>query len=850
MVGIVVVSHSEELARGVLQLARQMAGDQVALQAAGGTEESGVLGTDATRIAEAITRAMSPDGVLVLMDLGSALISSELALELVGETEGPVALCPAPLVEGAVAAAVAAAGGGRLEQVAAQARDALSMKIGQLQEDQPSAQSADAPPQAPEAQAEVRVVNQIGLHARPAARLVELARRFDARSWISKRGADGQPASATSLTGLLTLGARLGDTLLVQASGPQAAESVAALCQLISSGFGEGVVADTGTGPVASRPAGVRDELGASAELGAGEGLAAGEPARTAGPAGGELASGELLDGVAVSPGVAAGPAHWLGGIAQPPARPGKHDPDREGQRLRRMIELARASIAADRQRVAAQAGEQAAAIFDAHLALLDDEALVGPARAAVAAGAGAEQAFHDAAAELADRYRRLPVALLAQRAVDVLDVGERVVSALSQAQRQIQPGGIALASELTPAQAASLDAQRVLGVATAHGTATAHAAILARALGLPAVVGLGERLARVREGTPVLLDGDAGTLQVDPPSELLAQIPQRQARQAQRRREARRLAKEPGATRDGHPVAVLANIGSLPQAQRAVALGAEGVGLLRTEFLFAQRPALPSEEEQVAALEAIAQALDGRPLTVRTLDAGADKPIPALAMEAEPNPFLGVRGIRATLRHPEVLATQLRAILRVGARHPVTVMLPMVATAQELEAAGELLQRARSDVGLQQSVPLGIMVEVPAAALRAKELARRAEFFSIGTNDLTQYTMAADRTLESLGAFSAGPQPAVLALIQATVQGAASRGRPVAVCGELAGDPAAAILLVGLGVGELSVAPELVGEVKAALRAVDSDAARAAAQAALQAPDAIAARAQGAALL
>lgn len=877
MVGIVVVSHSDALARGVVQLARQMGGEQVALEAAGGTEEQGVLGTDANRIAQAIGRAMSPDGVLVLMDLGSALLSSELALELLGETEGPVRLCHGPLVEGAVAAAAAAAGGAALEQVAAEAVGALAMKASQLQDTGPEPPSAGPqPPSAgpqlqdtrpgqgpsgtpPDAESVIVLRNRIGLHARPAARVVELARRFDARLQITKQGASDRPANATSLTGLLALAGRLGDRLVVRAWGPQAAAAVAALEALAASGFGEGVVEET---------AGVQRRTGVEGAPGgqqaAGVAAVAGGQVGAPGPGAPPTAPapGELLAGVPASGGAAAGPARLLDRRYAPPLQSIGEDPERERERLERALKLARAAIASDRRRVAARAGEDAAAIFDAHLALLDDEALLEPARAAIASGASAERAFYDAASALAERYRQLPVALLAQRAVDVADVGARVVDALGERKRQTAlsererkrqaaPGGIVLTGELTPAQAARLRPGQVLGVATAHGTATAHAAILARALGLPAVVGLGERLLSIPDGTLVLVDGDAGTLQVDPPSARVAEAAARRERAERRRRQARRAANEPGATRDGHRVEVFANIGSLRDAQHAVALGAEGVGLLRTEFLFAQRPELPSEDEQASALQGIAEVLQGRPLTVRTLDAGADKPIPALRMAPEPNPFLGVRGIRAALARPAVLETQLRAILRVAAAgHPIRAMLPMVATARELADARAILERARAALGASDGAPLGIMVEIPAAALRAAQLAEQADFFSIGTNDLTQYTMAADRSLETLASFSAGPQPAVLALIEATVRGAARFGRPVAVCGELAGDPATAVLLVGLGVDELSVAPELVPDIKATLRAVDLPDARAAAAAALDASDAAAARAHGAALL
>ncbi len=827
MVGIVVVSHSDALADGVVAVAREMGGADLALEAAGGTSEPGVLGTDAERVREAIERAMSPDGVLVLMDLGSALMSAEFALELLGDSPGPVVLSEAPLVEGAVAAAAAASGGASLEEVAAEARGALAMKSSQLGD---SAVTSEPPPPPADAEASILVRNAIGLHARPAARFVEAVRRFDADVFVAKAGG-GAPVRATSLTNVVALGARFGDTLLLTASGPQADDVLLALARLADEGFGDGIAPAPPAAPTQSP----------------GPGWPASQPSEPGPPP----ISGEVLTGVPASSGVAAAPAHHLhGAFGPPPERPAS-DPADERGRLTVAIAEARTAIERDRATVAARAGKADAAIFDAHLALLDDEALLEPAQDAIGAGATAERAFYDAAQLVADRYRALEEPLLRERATDVLDVGRRVVGALTG---DLASGpaltGIVLAGELTPADAAALDPTHVTGIATAHGTPTAHAAILARALGLPAVVGIGERILGIEDGTTVLLDGEAGTLQVDPPAAVLREAAERRSRDEARRRAARERAHELGATRDGARIEVFANLGSVADAAKAVEFGAEGVGLLRTEFLFLDRPELPDEDEQAETLREIAVALGGRPLVVRTLDAGADKPLPALPMPPEANPFLGVRGIRLTLERQDVLATQLRAILRVAAEHPVKVMLPMVATLEEIRDARSILDRARAETGIDVPLEFGIMVEIPAAALTAASLAEHVDFFSLGTNDLTQYTMAAERGDERLASLLTGPQPGVLRLVRATVDGAAVHGRWVGVCGELAGDPAAAVLLAGLGVTELSMAPALVPEVKHALRRVDLATAQAAARAALDAPDAATARSFGAEVL
>ncbi len=573
-----------------------------------------------------------------------------------------------------------------------------------------------------------------------------------------------------------------------------------------------------------------------------------GTPATRGTPAAATLAApapGTLLRGIPASAGLAAGPAHRLDEqLGLPEERPSE-GPEAERRRLEAAREAARSAIARDRDEVAHRGAAAESGIFTAHLALLDDEALVTAAQAMIDAGASAQSAWYDACRQTAAGLRALDDELLAERAADVEDVGRRVLAAL--AGREAHPGpqaeGVLVVDELTPAQAAALDVEHVRGIATARGTATAHAAILARALGIPATVGLGRSVLAIPERTLVLLDGDEGTVLVAPGEQALQRARAARALADERRRGALEHTREPAAMRDGTLIEVAANLGGAGGAKAAVELGADGVGLLRTEFLFLDRPEIPSEDEQAQTIETIAGELGGRPLIVRTLDVGADKPLPALPMPAEQNPFLGRRGLRLSLEHPQLLDTQLRAVLRVAARHPVKLMFPMVATVAELDAALAAVAQARAATGVDAPMEVGIMVEVPAAALEAEQLARSADFFSIGTNDLTQYTMAAERGNELVGNLLTGPQPAVLRLIGATVAGASAHGRWVGVCGELAGDPAAALLLVGLGVRELSMAPPLVPDVKAALRSVALEDAQDAARRALGARDSVQAR-------
>jgi multiphosphoryl transfer protein len=819
VVGLVIVSHSAELAAGVVELAREMGGGEVRIEPAGGLDD-GTVGTDAARVQAAIERAMSPDGVLVLMDLGSALMSAEMATELLGSGDR-VLLSEAPLVEGAVSAAAVARGGASLEEVAAEARGALAMKVSQLGGGEAPAGEGPAAAPAAEAEARIPVVNEIGLHARPAALVVELASRFDADLRVGKAGRPGQ-VSARSLTGLMTLGARLGDELVASASGPQSGEALAALEALAKEGFGEGLA--SGSRPTPAPRAAPATPAAPPASPPAAEEAAA------------PPAPGTVLTGIAASAGVVVAPArHLESGMEAPPERESE-GVEAESDRLERGRAGARAAIEHDRESLVARGAAAEAAIFSAHLALLDDAALLEPALAAIGRGVPAERAWLDATEDAASTYRALEEPLLRERAADVEDVGRRVVAAIVGDGRPSGPSeeGIVIAAELTPADAAALDSSLVRGIATARGTPTAHAAILARALGIPAVVGLGRTVLAVPAAAPLLLDGDQGSVHVTPSEELVRSAQQREERAAARRAATLERALEPALTRDGTRIEVVANLDEPGDAATAVELGAEGVGLLRTEFLFLEHPTLPSEDDQAERLAEIARALGGRPLIVRTLDVGADKPLPFVAQAQEDNPFLGRRGIRLALAFPDLLRGQLRAILRVAAEHDgVKVMFPMVAALGELRAARALLDEERAALELDPPLEVGVMVEVPAVAVAAERFAREADFFSIGTNDLAQYTLAAERGNEHVAGLAAGPVPALLALVAAVAEGAHAHGRWVGVCGELAGDPASAVLLAGLGVDELSMAPPRIPDVKAALRAVDAgDAARVALEA------------------
>ena len=548
-------------------------------------------------------------------------------------------------------------------------------------------------------------------------------------------------------------------------------------------------------------------------------------------------AADTLLQGIPASPGFADGPLRRIGGAPAVPEGDAE-DPAAEAARLDEALAQVREDLAAARDDLVDRGRADEAAIFEAQGALATDDALLGPARRAIAdEHHNAARAVHDASEAVAAQYEGLDDAYLRERAADVRDVGRRVMRALlGETSSAAADGAVLVTDELLPGDAATLDPDTVAGVATAHGGATGHAAIIARSLGVPTVVGLGPSLLAVPEGTPLLLDGDAGTVRVDPDPAAAERHRAQAAAADERHAVALEHAAEPAVTTDGATIDVFANLGDIDGAPAAVEQGAEGVGLLRTEFLFLDRDELPDEDEQAEAYATVARGLGGRPLIIRTLDVGADKPLRALPQEPEANPFLGRRGIRLQLARPDLLAAQLRAVLRTAAEHPVKVMFPMVATIGEVRAARAALDEARRDLGIDPPLEVGVMVEVPAVAVDAERFARELDFLSIGTNDLAQYTMAAERGNEHVAALAAGPVPALLRLVDLTVRGAQAHGRWVGVCGELAGDVDGARLLAGLGVSELSMAPPRIADVKQTLRELDLERARDAARRALDA--------------
>ncbi len=474
--------------------------------------------------------------------------------------------------------------------------------------------------------------------------------------------------------------------------------------------------------------------------------------------------------------------------------------------------------------------GTQQAAIFEAHLLILQDPALQESARQRILhQHANAAFAWHQAIQETAQEYRRLPDSYLQARAGDVEDVGRQVLFALTEARLPssitFQTPVILYASDLTPTETSQIDLKQVLGIITASGGPTSHSAILARAFGIPAVAGVGSLLEHTPQGTLVGLNGATGEVWIDPPDSIIASLQARRAEWLERRNQLRQESQTLAFTQDHQRIEIFANLGSLQDAQAAIENGAEGCGLLRTEFLFLTRRAAPSEDEQVQLLRPIYETLGvNRPITIRTLDVGGDKALPYLPIPHEANPFLGVRALRLSFAQPELFLTQLRAILRAADGFPCRIMFPMVADITEIQRAKEFLEEAHRSLKpetprMPGRVETDIMVEIPSAAILAHELAREVDFFSIGTNDLTQYTLAAERGNPALSHLADGLHPALLRLVEMIAEAAHAEGKRVGVCGELAGDVEAVPLLIGLGIDEAQPEPPASTQIKALVR-------------------------------
>jgi multiphosphoryl transfer protein len=618
-----------------------------------------------------------------------------------------------------------------------------------------------------------------GLHARPAALLARSAKSFPAQISLT---AHGRTADARSVVAIMALGVRQGDEVVLRVRGERAGPALAAVIAAIK----EAELLEAAHGPAATQL----------------------EPAvRTA------IRAGDLA-GVCAVPGFAVGRATRIERRQIEVVERGS-DAAHEREELGRARENVRLRL----QRVGNAGGAARQEIIAAHLEFLDDPTLNESAASSIAAGKSAAFAWREATRNSITALEALEDERMRERADDLLDVEAHILLALMGEARPMHlplpENAVLLAEDLLPSELTALDHRRLAAIALSGGGATSHVAILAAAMEIPMLIGVGPALREISEGQTIIVDADCGTLQAAPDSQTLATAKVLVAARIAQKAALRLAAAKECRSQDGTRVEVFANAGSVRDAAAAVANGAEGCGLLRTEFLFIDREVPPTEEEQLDSYQSIADALAGRPLILRMMDVGGDKPLRYLPLPPEANPALGLRGVRTALLHPELMRTQLRAALRVKPVGIVRLLVPMVTDVSELRAVRGVVDELSAELEQEERVALGAMIETPAAALTAASLIGEVDFISIGSNDLTQYTLAMDRGSPELARRTDALHPAVLKLIAAAAAAANSSGKLAAVCGGVAGDSTAVPILLGLGIGELSVVPALIPALK-----------------------------------
>ena len=631
------------------------------------------------------------------------------------------------------------------------------------------------------------VVEKTGLHARPASLFIELARKYDASIRIQKVGFE-EIVGIDSMASLLSLKVKEGDTLRIIASGKEADSALQELKEAVEDGLVDEEEEDI---PVV-------EEI-------------VWEPVNVE----------RTFNGVAASRGVAIAPLQILKRVTHDLKEDAVNSVD-ELAKLEDAISAAMLSLDETYKQVLKKSGAGKAAIFRAHSEFLRDPEILNIAKKEIGNNKSAEWSWKKAFEKKALDTEELDDPLLSARAVDVRDVGNRVVKLLvpemDAEEIKLESKTILVADELTPTETVGLDPEFIMGICTAKGGALSHSAIIARSLGIPAVVGVGEDVLALKNGDKSIIDGRSGCLYVNPSEEDIAKAEEIKAQFVELADIEFAERFKPGITKDGHRVEIAANIGNEDESIRVVENGGEGVGLFRTEFLFLERNSAPSEEEQIKVYSNIIENLNGFPLTLRTLDVGGDKQIPYLGSNSEDNPFLGVRGIRLCIKNPDLFKTQIRAAIKSAVKGSLRLMFPMISKVSEIKYVKNIVDEILEDFdGVE--IEIGIMIEVPSAVVMADTLAKYVDFFSIGTNDLTQYTLAMDRGNSELAEEAHGLDPAVLRMIKLTVDAAHKEGKWVGVCGDLAGDPDAALILTGLGVDELSMNIPSIPKIKRKIR-------------------------------
>jgi phosphocarrier protein FPr len=802
MVGLVLVSHSRALAQSIVDLIRQTVSAELPVAPAGGVGDGHQeIGTDALDILEAINSVLSPDGVLVLMDMGSAILSAETAKEFVApDQQNRVLLCSAPLVEGGIAAAIQIQIGSNLDQAALAAKQGLLPKRDQLGDlaAEPGPISSSAPEGEVET-VELTMANEHGLHLRPAANLLKalstLSATVQAENITTNRG----PAQASSLVELARLQIRKGDRVRFRIAGNDRQKAVAAIEILAGNHFGESEISAPPLSPIESK---------------------GGKP-------------------FAVSSGIAIGSPIFL--EERLPVIPhetvvSEIEVEAEIAKLRQAVTKVREELQRRTERMRDRIDATALGMLEAQQLLLQDVAVIQAVEERIRTDReSAALAWHSVLTKLASEQQTAEDSYFRARAADFREIDRAVLVQILPAQSgpvkvTAEPSSepaVLVCRELTPSVVDLSQDTPVAGVVQLEGGSTSHGAILARALRLPAVGGASALEAQLRNAKIVALDGDSGEIWIEPDASTEARL--RNQADAAKQKYARALHEsvKQSVTRDGERIKVSANASTRAEVARAVEVGAESIGLFRSEFLLQTFSETPTEDQQYEAFRHALEPASSIPVTIRLLDIGGDKPLPFLSPAHEANPFLGVRGVRLLLQQDKFLRSHLRAILRVGERRAVRIMIPMVTELEEVIVVRRILEEMHFELEKERIAhrwpsPLGIMVETPAAALMVDQFLPHIDFVSFGTNDLTQYVLCSERGNPSLQKFADALNPAVLRLCKQVVETLGSSGTDLSICGEIAADPDAIPVLLALGIHHLSVAPASIPGVKGHTRHLD----------------------------
>ncbi len=803
MVSLVIVSHSRKVATAVAELVKALTSESLPIAIAGGVgEDYAELGTDATDIMDAIESVHTDDGTLVLVDMGSAILSTELALDFLGEDVAErVKITAAPVVEGAVAAAVQMGLNAPLETVYNEAVAGLQAKqshLGEVDSTAPApASGIENLSQHQDTLSQQFVIqNTHGLHARPVTRLIHAISPFNCQIGVQNVSKQSKIVDARSAISLGCLHLTKGDSMAVFALGEDAELVLKAVEQIHRNHFGESLESSDNF----SEP---RQATGAE---------------NTANDVNGDEMDEEAPKTISLSEGYALAPAINCTERPIHIEKTSTDDVSAECTKLRHAIIAAVANLH-QRAKIARQVEAE---ILSAQAVMLKDPALLEKAVEIIGnEQCVAEYAWNKTIQSVSEQYQQIEDSYLQQRAYDVIDIGKQVLmtlGAVTDERIELNEPAILFFSELSPSQATELDPQWVKGVVTERGGSSSHAAIIVRSLGIPAISGFGGNRQEVRDGDFCIIDGYEGRVYCRPDADLRAHYEKTYHEWKTKREQLQQLAQRPAETQNGVKIDVFANIASLKEAQALAASGADGVGLLRTEFLFLDNADAPSEEIQYEHLREILQVVN-KPVTIRTFDIGGDKQVPYVNQQ-EQNPFLGVRGVRLYRQQPELFDAHIRAILRASLGHEVKVMFPMIATLEDFNDSKqrvEAIHQKLTEQGIahQWPLPIGMMVETPAAVLLANELAELADFFSIGTNDLTQYVMAADRGAVALANYANPLSVPVLRMLKTVIEAAEHAQIPVSLCGNPGPLHEALPKLIGLGLRAISLSQSSVPEAK-----------------------------------